>query len=200
MKFRLSLFLLSLLLWPISHANASTSGLILSDDSVEIDYRTQVLPIQQQEAIRHYSLMYSQEPAPRNFLLVADLELTQRGTMVSQTYPLRPKIGILAFNNEEETITGVPLGAILRFPVNEKRNYDGLVEAFLSPLFADPITNDWPANYQLPWIMGIRMQLNYPLPEQAEFNLGYRNIRMKINRDRIKTFEQGVFFGITTHF
>lgn len=200
MKLFLPLFLLGLIAWPMAGAQASSAGLLLSDDSVEIDYRTNKKPFYRQETLQRFSLMYSQEPAPRNFLLRGDLEFIQHSGMLAKAYPLRPKIGLLALNTETQTISGIPLGAILRFPVSEKRPFDGLIEAFFSPLFGNAITNDWPTDYQLPWIMGMRMQINYPLPEDTEINFGYRNIRMKIDRDPVKTFEQGFFLGLTSHF
>lgn len=199
-KQTLSLFLLSLLVWPFATSQASSTILSFSDDSAEVNYQTNIKKFAQQDTRQRYSLIYSQEPAPRNFLLTASVEFTQHSYMVARLYPLRPTLGILVLNMDEQTINAIPLGAILRFPINEKRRFDGLIETFAAPLFANAITNDWPTNYQLPWIMGIRLQLNYPLPEDTELNFGYKNIRMKIDRNPIKAYEQGFFLGITNHF
>ncbi len=199
-KQTLSLLLLTLIISPFSVSQARSTNLIFSDDSAEIGYQTDLKKFAKQETLQRYRLLYSQEPAPRNFLLTATAEFTQRSYMVAKLYPLRPTLGFLALNMDDQTINTIPLGAILRFPINEKYLYSGLIEAFASPLFANAITNDWPIDYQLPWIMGLRLQFNYPLPENTEVNFGYRNIRMKVDRNPIKTYEQGFFLGITNYF
>lgn len=200
---RLAALLLALLSLLVNQSlRADAAGLNLSTDgpmahylrpNVEYDNRwAGWLGLHQQRL----SLLTSQESARRNLLLRASAELLdQRFTLPWTEIGLTPRAILIAANLFGADMVALAGGISHAAPKGrfEYIPFDLTLDAF----FAPKITTFSNRNHYL-W--GWRLQADFPLPNNNELNLGYRDINTSLNGAGARTIERGLYLGLTTYF
>lgn len=188
----IALLTLILLSATVATAQASSTGLILNDDSVLVHHIGNPATLRKVDIQPSYNFMYSQEPDPRNFLLSAELELTQKRWRFRDSHTLTPRIDLIGADFMDYFLSAVAGGGIYRLEATESRRFDVLAEATLAP----QLTTFGRGKF----LWSFKTQLNYPVTDDISLNLGYRSITMKLLNNYEDGFERGLYFGITTKF
>lgn len=181
-----------LLLATTATAQASSTGLILNDDSVLIHHISEPTTVRGIETQLSYNLMYSQEPDPRNFLVSAEVEFPQQAWRFRDNHSLTPRVDLMVVDFMNYSFIAAAGGVSYRLAATESRPYNILTEVTLAPQLT---TLD-----KGKFLWTFKTQLNYPIAENAELNLGYRNITAKLLNNYADGFERGLYFGLTTYF
>lgn len=181
-----------LLLATTATAQASSTGLILNDDSVLIHHISEPTTVRGIETQLSYNLMYSQEPDPRNFLVSAEVEFPQQAWRFRDNHSLTPRVDLMAIDFMDYFISAAAGGVSYRLAATESRHYNILTEVTLAP----QLTTFGKGKF----LWTFKAQLNYPIAENAELNVGYRNITVKLLNNYADGFERGLYFGLTTYF
>ncbi len=184
--------LISVLMTPFSQLMADSAGFMLAADSVEIYYNNAITEKLFKNTRQNYSFMYSQESSPRNLMLSADFELLKYSRPLKTNYLWGPKIGTYLADYNESSVAAVSGGVYFRRPAKDQKKFDFLTEL----LYAPQITSFTTAEYM--W--SFKFQVNYALPDNAELNLGYRKIMIKLDDQPVDSFETGVFVGLSARF
>ncbi len=193
--------LISALIAPISSVFAASSGLLINNDSVKAYYLGDANNHLPRHSRQQYSLDFSKEPDPRNFLLLADAELLDYLRPLKKGNSLTPKIGAFLADFNNQYVLALAGGAIFRQPANETRKYDLLSELLIAPHLSNHSdTTAHPWGIDLGWSWSFKLQLNYPLADDAEFNFGVRAIQMRIDKHNHDSFETGPYIGLSSHF
>jgi hypothetical protein len=181
-------------------ALAASRGLILSQDSAQLYYLSDINDTLLRNSRQQLSLIVAKEQDPRNLLLQADAELLDYQRQVLGTRTLSPKAGLIYGNSHDQDYGALLAGAILRQPPSAERHHEWLVELFLAPHLGShkESGNEWRMDFE--WTWGFRIQVNYPLPDQAELNLGFRKIEVDLHERQPSSFETGLFFGLSYRF
>jgi len=190
---------MAVLLAMSASAQAGT-GLLLNDDSVQLHYRSEDEPgplfeteaLEDIPARKAYNLLYSQEPDPSNYLLSAEIEFPGKVWEFQESQSLTPRFDLIFANFMDHYIAAAAAGASYRLAPSETRSYNILSEITLAP----PVTTLGKGKF----LWTFKTQLNYPITDTVEFNLGYRNITMKLLNNYEDGFERGLYFGLTTRF
>lgn len=184
--------LLSVLIAPFSQSLADSAGLVLGLDSVEIYYNNATTEKLLKNTRQNYSLMYSQESAPRNLMLSADFELLKYSRPLKKNYIWGPKIGTYLADFNESNLAAVSGGVYFRRPAKENQKFDYLTELLYAPQITSFIKGEY--------LWSFKFQVNYSLPDNAELNLGYRKMQIKLDGQPVDSFETGVFVGLSARF
>lgn len=180
------------LLTPLS-VQASSTGLFLNDDSVQLLYIGDPAIRFGNEFRLAYNLIYSQEAAPRDWLAGAEIELSEYAWRFPQSQTLTPRVDLLAIDFTDYRFPAAAIGAAYRLaPMPPERKFEVVAEATVAP----PLTTF--GKGKLLWTF--KAQLNYPVADNADLNFGYRSLTMKLLNDHEDGFERGLYFGITTLF
>ena len=172
---------------------ADSNGMLLNDDSIGGHYiDVSIKELYSRKYIQDYSLLISNESDPRNILISGGYEILDYVRKLRNKAFLRPKIGIFMADFLDQTALGLGIGGVYHLPKSEKRKYDTIAEVILAPRITSFIDGTH--------MLAFRAQINYPLPQNTEFNFGYRNIAIGIEKRSEKSFEQGLYIGLTTYF
>ncbi len=188
----IALFTTLLLLASPAAAAASSTGLLLNDDSVLIDHISNPMTLRNIELQPSYSLLYSQEPDPRNLLLSAKFELPQKGWRFLDNHSIAPRVDLMAADFMDYFLSAVAGGIIYRRAATESYPFNILAEATLAP----QLTTMGRGKF----LWTFKTQLNYPITPDVELNVGYRSITMKLLNNYEDGFERGLYFGITSYY
>lgn len=172
-------------------AQASATGLLLNDDSVELHHSREPA-LFGREVHQSYTLLYSQEPDPRNLLLRAEFELQDHLWEFMDNQSLAPRVDLLFVDFMDERFAAAAIGASHRLAPSESHSFEIQTEITLAP----PLTTMDKGKY----LWSFKSQLNYPLTDNVELNVGYRSITMKLLNNYEDGFERGLYFGVTTLF
>ncbi len=181
-----------LLLATTATAQASSTGLILNDDSVLVHHISKSTTRFGIETQLNYNLMYSQEPAPRNFLVSAEIGFPQKAWRFWENHSLTPRVDLMVVEFMDFYISAAAGGVSYRLTATESHRFDILTEATLAP----QLTTFGKGKF----LWTFKTQLNYPIAENAELNVGYRSITAKLLNNYADGFERGLYFGLTTYF
>lgn len=178
----------------------ASSGLIISEDSLQLDYLTDINDTVMHNSRQHIRLMVAREQDPRNVLLMADAELLDYQQTVFDSRRLSPKLGLLYGDAHDNSFFALVGGAIIQQPPDEERRYGWISELFLAPHVASHRSgsNDWEMDFE--WTWGLRLQVDYRLPDGARLNLGFRKIEVDLDGRAPSSFDTGLFLGLTKTF
>ncbi|MDZ4262178.1 MAG: hypothetical protein U1B30_07595, partial [Pseudomonadota bacterium] len=169
---KIALISAMLLLASAATAQASSTGLILNDDSVLIHHISEPTTMRGIETQLSYNFMYSQEPDPRNFLVSAEVEFPQQAWRFRDNHSLTPRVDLMVVDFMNYSFIAAAGGVSYRLAATESRHYNILTEVTLAPQLT---TLD-----KGKFLWTFKTQLNYPIAENAELNVGYRNITVKL--------------------
>ncbi len=184
----------------VSSSLAGSRGLILSEDSARLYYQTGVNDTLLRNSRQQVSLTIAKEQDPRNLLLQADTELLDYQYAAPGTLTLAPKVGLIYGNSHDQGYTALLAGATLRLPPDKGRKHEWLTELFVAPHLSRRKESHDGHQSDFEWTWGINVQLNYPLPDQAELNLGFRKIEVNFHDRQPSSFETGLFLGLSYRF
>lgn len=170
-------------------AQAVSTGLLLSDDSVQIPYNKDAAPVFDVEVRQTYNFLYSQEPVPRSFLLSGGIEFLDHGWEFGVFQKITPKVDFMLMKFKDYFVAAAAIGASHRLSLNEEQTFSLQTEATLAPQLTTLARGKYLWNF--------KTQLNYPFTNDVEFNLGYRSMTVKLLNDDKDGFERGLYFGIT---
>lgn len=183
-----------------SSVPAGSRGLILSEDSAQLYYQTGINDIVLRNSRQQVNLTVSKEQDPRNLLLQADTELLDYQYAAPATLTLTPKLGLIYGNSHDQGYAAPLAGATLRLPPNKTRKHEWLTELFVAPHLTRRKESSDSQQSDFEWTWGFKVQLNYPLPDQAELNLGFRKIEVDLYNRQPSSFETGLFLGLSYRF
>jgi hypothetical protein len=197
---KISITAMALLLAMSAPAQAGSNGLLLNDDSAQIHLRNEGEPgplfgieaLDEYEVHQAYSVIYSQEPDPGNFLLSAEIEFPGYVWEIEERQSLTPRVDLLFADFMNYYLTAVAVGASYRLAPSETRSFDIQAEATLAP----QLTTFGKGKF----LWTFKTQLNYPITDKVQLNFGYRSITMKLLNNYADGFERGLYFGVTTLF
>lgn len=193
--------LISALIAPVANVFAASSGLLINSDGVKAYYLSEANNKLPRYSRQQYSLDFSKEPDPRNFLLMADVELLDYRHPMEKGNSLTPKIAAFLADFQDQYFLALAGGAVFRQPPNDQRKYELLSELLIaSYLGGQSDTSSHPWASDLSWSWSFKLQVNYPLPDNTEFNFGVRSIQMRIDKQHHDSFETGPFIGLSSHF
>lgn len=182
----------TLLLAATAPAQASSTGLLLNDDSIQIHHISEPAPLLGIETRLAYNFLYSQEPDPRNLLLSAEIEFPEQAWVFWDNHSLTPRLDLMAIDFMDRRFAAAAVGASYRIAPSDWHSFDLLTEATVAPQLT---TLD-----KGKFLWTFKTQLNYPIAENIDLNFGYRSITVKLLNNYIDGFERGLYFGITTYF
>lgn len=186
---------------PMPGVYAASSGLLINGDSVKAYYLGEANDYLPRRSRQQYSLILSKEPDPRNFLFTADAELLDYQQSLKKDRTFTPKIATFLANFKNQSVLALGGGAILRQRPNDQRKYELLSELLVAPHISDHSdSRSHPWRIDIKWSWSFKLQLNYPLADDTEFNLGVRAIHMRTNKQNNEFFESGPFIGLSSHF
>jgi len=195
------LALISALIAPVANVFAASSGLLINNDSVMAYYLGEANNLLPRHSRQQYSLILSKEPDPRNFLLAADAELLDYQKPLKKDRSLTPKIAAFLANFHDQNLLALGGGAIFRQLPNETRKYELLSELLIAPHISNHSdTGSHPWSVDIKWSWSFKLQANYPLADDTEFNFGLRAIHMRTDKQHNESFETGPFIGLSSHF
>ena len=186
------LILVTTLMAPVSASLANSAGLILNSDSVEVYYNDAASDKVLKNTRKQYTFMYSQESAPRNLMLSVDAELLKYSKPLKKSYLWGPKVGMYLADFNDNNLLALAGGVYLRRPASAAQKYDFLTEI----LYAPQLTSFIKADY----LWSIKFQWNYPLPDEAELNVGFRTIQIKMDQQQRDSFDTGLYLGLSKRF
>lgn len=181
-----------LLLAGAAPAHASSTGLLLNDDSVQILHLKEPDTLFGYETRQAYNFIYSQEPQPRNILLSAETELQDYSWKLLENHTITPRLDLMLVKFMGGYFSAAAVGASYRIAPSESRSFTLLTEVSVAP----PLTTLGSGKS----LWSFKTQLNYPLNNKTELNAGYRSITMKLPSNVEDGFERGLYLGITTYF
>lgn len=180
------------LLSPLGTALAQSHGLLINDDSVELRYHSDANDLLRYHTRQEYSAMVAKQGEPRSFHFRADSELLDYTRPFKQRWTMAPKLGVTFSDFLDHRFFAIAAGGVLRRPADPLRKYELLTEMMLGP-------SDW--KIAEGWVWSFKAQVNYPLPDDAEFNFGFRRIDMRVDRGYHHTsFETGLYLGLSKRF
>ena len=104
-------------------------------------------------------------------------------------------------NFQDQHLLALGGGAIFRQPSNELRKYELFSELLLAPHISNHSdTSNHPWDIKVKWSWSFKLQANYPLADDTEFNFGLRAIQMRVDNQRHDSFETGPYIGLSSHF
>ena len=139
-----------------------------------------------------YQLFYAQATAPRNLLVSADAELHRLSKTFADRYQLRGKTYLFAADYHEQRALALGIGGILRAPPRQRWPLAMQLELFGAPQFTTLIHGNY--------LWGVTVQGDYPLPDNNTLNVGFRKIKMGVSDISPSSFQNSVYFGLTSHF
>jgi len=193
-------FLLLTLGIPLASAWAGDRGMTLNPDGLGFFFQSNVNDTVFHNSRQKVSLLFSKEQDPRNMLLRADAELLDYQHPVLGIRTLSPETGVIYGNSNNKDYLALMGGAIIRQPRAEDRDYEWLAELFIAPHLANQkqLNNDWKMDFK--WTWGLRVQVNYALPDKAELNVGFRKIMVNNRLPRPSSFDTGLYLGLSYRF
>jgi len=195
-------YLIGLSLSLLSAASqANSAGLNLNPDGPGIHYTrpnveysqpwTRQLGLHQQRL----EALTAQQPDGRHLLLAGIVELNKySGQWPDRQTTLTPTLRLIGANIFSHRLLAVAAGGNYRLAKGalDFLPADLLFDAYLSPR----LTTFGSANY----LWGTSIQANFPLPQNNEFNIGYRAIKSSLDKEGRKPIAQGLYLGLTTLF
>ncbi len=193
--------LIPALIAPITSVLAASSGLLISTDSVKAYYLGNANNYLPRYSRQQFSLILSKEPDPRNFLFIADAELLDYQRILKKDRTFTPKIATFLANFKNQSLLALGGGAIFRQLPNETRKYELLSELLIAPHISNQgNTGRQPWRIDMKWSWSFKLQLNYPLADNTEFNFGVRSIHMRTSKQDNQSFETGLYIGLSSHY
>lgn len=193
--------LISALIAPISSVFAASSGLFINDDSVKVYYTGEANDALPRHSRQQYSLIFSKEPDPRNFMLLTEAELLNYKRPLKQDSSLTPKIGVFLADFRDQYLLGLGGGAIYRQPPNEVRKYELISELLIAPHISNHSETNkqpWGVDLKLSW--SFKLQANFAMADDTELNFGFRSIHMRASKQHNESFETGPYIGLSSYF
>lgn len=186
--------LLCALFTSAAQAQLTSTGLLLNEDSVQLHHIREPSYIEWLDTDMRpsYNFLYSQEVAPRSFLLAAELELPDYKWEPWENHIFTPRAEVIAAKFMNRYLGAASVGASYRLILNEEHTLSLRTDFSMAP----PITTVGDGK----WLWQFRTQLNYPFTDDVEFNLGYRAVEIGLINNFVDGFERGLYFGITTYF
>lgn len=173
-------------------AHASSTGLLLNDDSVQILHSSDPATLFGHETRQAYNFIYSQEPDPRNLLLGVETALQDYTWEFLENHTITPRLDLMVVKFMGGYFGAAAVGASYRIAPSESRSFTLLTEVSVAP----PLTTLGSGKS----LWSFKTQINYPLNDKVELNAGYRSITMKLPSNVEDGFERGLYLGITTYF
>ena len=173
-------------------SRAASNGLAINDDGLELRYTTNVRekrPAWGGPMIYHYTLLTSQESAPRNIMLTgtADLHKWRKHWEEKQMILIpRAELNVLEFFDRKFFAPGVGLALHKRLP--SLGPYELRSSFKLAPGFT--VTGAGGT------VWGATASLHRPFLDNLELYAGYRFIRADTNTRSSTDFEKGLYVGI----
>ena len=186
--------LLSLLTTP--NAMARSAGMDIAADGASLHYIG--APVERKRGGRwgHYTptyrLHYAQATAPRNLLLSADAEFHRFSKTIAGNYQLHGKTYLLGAEYHDQRLLALGFGGLLRTPPRKRWPVTTQLEVFGAP----QATTLFRGNY----VWGVTLQGDYPLPNDNALIVGFRKIKMGVNDVSDTSYQNSVYFGLTSHF
>lgn len=180
----------ALAITPVAHA--SSTGLMLNDDSFQVIHIADAAPLLGHDIRQAYNFIYSQEPDPRNTLLSVENELQEYAWNFLDDHTITPRLDLMVSNFVGAYFAAAAAGFSYQLAPGEWHPFVFLTEATVAP----PLTTFRDGKS----IWSFKMQINYSIGAKAEFNAGYRSITMQLPNNFADGFERGLYFGFTNYF
>ncbi len=169
-------------------AQAASTALLINDDSVMLHHISDPNVMLLHTTYQEYTLMYSQEPDPRNLMATGSFESENYAWKPKKDHSVTPRATLIAMDFLDRNLIALAGGAVYRY-TPEKKKYNGVTEFYAS---IKPTTFA-----QGHFVWGIRAQANYQFDERLSVNFGYRNINVETAGYFYDGFERGLYFGMT---
>ena len=141
-------------------------------------------------------IMTSQESHSRNMIVAGSAQLINFTKFFSNTrQTLNPKLEVIIAKLFKSDTLALGGGAIYQAPKGEFKYLPGDLTA---ELFVTPKLTTFSSGSEYLW--GFSLQADFPLPENNQLNIGYRNYKATMEVQGHQSVEQGLYIGLTTLF
>ncbi len=188
MKNKITAVLIACTLLMANNGHAASTGLLMNDDSVLLHHIASPNVMLLHTTYQEYSLMYSNEPDPRNLMISGSFETENYAWKFKEDQSITPRVTGIAMDFWDRNVLAVAGGAIYRYKPKDQK-YHFVAEGYGSPRLTTFIRGNF--------IWAARFQANYHIDKQIEVNLGYRSINVELERRFYDGFERGLYFGIS---
>lgn len=167
---------------------AGSSALLMNDDGVQYHYIAPPNIMLLHTIFQEHTLMYSQEPSPRNVLFTTSLETENYAWKFKENQSITPRVTGLFGEFKDQAFAAIAGGAIYRYTPSESK-WSYVAESYTSLRATTVIRGGF--------VWSARAQANFAIEKGLEINFGYRNTSVELLNKVYDGFERGLYFGLT---